>query len=131
MTTIADRIRRPNEMSDDDATRAFLKSDIPRLRHRGKLLRAKLFAFCDQCGLPTADCRHLKLLICSGKFFDAKWLSEAQQHSKESEEADEDQQNSDSNDWRLLTLLGNTGDWRKGFAPQITNGPPVLPNRDD
>lgn len=39
MTTIVDRIRSLNDISDDDATRAFLKSDIPRLRHRAKLLK--------------------------------------------------------------------------------------------
>jgi type IV secretory pathway TrbD component len=38
MTTILDRIRGLNEISDDDAARAFLKSDVPRLRRRAKLL---------------------------------------------------------------------------------------------
>ena len=38
MTTVVDRIRSLNEIADDDATRAHLKSDIPRLRRRAKLL---------------------------------------------------------------------------------------------
>jgi hypothetical protein len=38
MTTIVDRIRSLNEIPKDDAARASLKSDIPRLRRRAKLL---------------------------------------------------------------------------------------------
>jgi hypothetical protein len=38
MTTVLDRIRSLNEITDDDAARAHLKSDIPRLRQRAKLL---------------------------------------------------------------------------------------------
>ena len=40
MTTVIDRIRSLNEIADDDTTRAQLKSDIPRLRQRAKLLNS-------------------------------------------------------------------------------------------
>ena len=40
MTAVVDRIRSLNEIADDDATRAHLKSDIPRLRQRAKLLNS-------------------------------------------------------------------------------------------
>src|SRR5439155_11795024 len=54
------------------------------------------------------------------------WLRKAQQHGKEREQAYQDENNGDRNDRRLLSLLGNAGEWRVRFAPQITNGPPVL-----
>jgi uncharacterized protein DUF2721 len=38
MTIVLDRIRSLNEIADDDAARAHLKSDIPRLRQRARLL---------------------------------------------------------------------------------------------
>ena len=38
MTTIVDRIRSLNEISEDDRARAHLKSDIPRLQRRASLL---------------------------------------------------------------------------------------------
>jgi hypothetical protein len=38
MTTVVDRIRSLNEIADDDAARVRLKSDIPRLQRRAKLL---------------------------------------------------------------------------------------------
>jgi hypothetical protein len=38
MTTVIDRIRSLNEIADDDAARAHLKSDLPRLRRRAELL---------------------------------------------------------------------------------------------
>lgn len=38
MTTVLDRIRTLNEIADDDTTRAHLKSDIPRMPPRAKLL---------------------------------------------------------------------------------------------
>jgi hypothetical protein len=40
MTIIIERIRRLNEIGDDDAARSHLKSDIPRLRQRVKLLNS-------------------------------------------------------------------------------------------
>jgi hypothetical protein len=38
MTSVIERIRSLNEIADDDIARAHLKSDIPRLRQRAKLL---------------------------------------------------------------------------------------------
>jgi hypothetical protein len=38
MTMVIDRIRSLNEIDDDNTARAHLKSDIPRLRQRAKLL---------------------------------------------------------------------------------------------
>ena len=40
MTAVIDRIRSLNEIADDDTTRARLKSDIPRLLQRAKLLNS-------------------------------------------------------------------------------------------
>jgi len=40
MTTVVDRIRSLNEIADDDPSRAHLKSDIPRLQRRAKLLNS-------------------------------------------------------------------------------------------
>jgi Protein of unknown function (DUF2721) len=43
MTVVLDRIRSLNEIADDDAVRAHLKSDIPRLRQRAKLLNSAVY----------------------------------------------------------------------------------------
>ena len=40
MTSVIDRIRSLNEIADCDTARAHLKSDIPRLRKRAKLLNS-------------------------------------------------------------------------------------------
>ena len=40
MTSVIDRIRSLNEIADGDTARAHLKSDIPRLRRRAKLLNS-------------------------------------------------------------------------------------------
>ena len=40
MTSVIERIRSLNEIADDDIARAHLKSDIPRLRQRAKLLNS-------------------------------------------------------------------------------------------
>jgi hypothetical protein len=40
MTMVIDRIRSLNEIDDDNTARAHLKSDIPRLRQRAKLLNS-------------------------------------------------------------------------------------------
>ena len=40
MTSVIDRIRSLNEIADGDTARAHLKSDIPRLRKRAKLLNS-------------------------------------------------------------------------------------------
>jgi hypothetical protein len=46
MTTIVDRIRSLNEISEDDSARAHLRSDIPRLQRRGQPL--------EQCCTPSS-----------------------------------------------------------------------------
>jgi len=38
LTAVVDRIRSLNEVDDDDPSRAYLKSDLPRLRRRAELL---------------------------------------------------------------------------------------------
>ena len=40
MTSVIERIRSRNEIADGDTARAHLKSDIPRLRQRAKLLNS-------------------------------------------------------------------------------------------
>ena len=40
MTSVIDRVRSLNEIADGDTARAHLKSDIPRLRKRAKLLNS-------------------------------------------------------------------------------------------
>src|SRR5450432_3851306 len=40
MTNVLDRIRSLHEIADDDTDRAHLKTDIPRLRQRAKLLNS-------------------------------------------------------------------------------------------
>jgi len=40
MTVVIDRIRSLNEIADNDTARAYLKSDIPRLRQRATLLNS-------------------------------------------------------------------------------------------
>ena len=57
-------------------------------------------------------------------------LGEPEQDCKKGEQAYENQDNGDCNDRRLYSLLGRAGNWRERLAPEITNAPPVLPNRD-
>ena len=50
MTSVIDRIRSLNEIADGDTARAHLKSDIPRLRRRAKLLNsATRWALVSRC----------------------------------------------------------------------------------
>lgn len=51
LTAVVDRIRSLNDVSDDDRDRVHLKSDLPRLRRRAKLLRnaAHLALFSGMC----------------------------------------------------------------------------------
>src|SRR6516165_9744745 len=82
---------------------------------------------------------HLDLLSLVGWFRKCLWVSaarrvslgEAQQHGKEREQAYKEQDDRDRNDGRLLSLFGDAGEWGVRFAPQITNTPPVLPNRSE
>src|SRR5215831_20407782 len=56
MTAVIDRIRSLNEIADEDTTRARLKSDIPRLRRRAKLLNSA-----TQLALASGICTSLLL----------------------------------------------------------------------
>jgi len=57
MTTVLDRIRSLNEIADDDAARVPLKSDIPRLRRRAKLLNSA-----TRLALASGICTSLLLI---------------------------------------------------------------------
>jgi hypothetical protein len=58
MTTVLDRIRSLNEIADDDSVRAQLKSDIPRLRRRAKLLNSA-----TRLALASGMCTSLLLVV--------------------------------------------------------------------
>jgi hypothetical protein len=58
MTVVLDRIRSLNEIADDDAVRAHLKSDIPRLRQRAKLLNSAVYL-----ALSSGICTSLLLVV--------------------------------------------------------------------
>jgi hypothetical protein len=58
MTTVIDRIRSLNEIADGDTTRAYLKSDIPRLQRRAKLLNSA-----THLALASGICTSLLLAV--------------------------------------------------------------------
>jgi hypothetical protein len=58
MQMIIDRIRSLNEIADNDVARAHLKSDIPRLRQRAKLLNSSTYL-----ALISALCTSLLLVL--------------------------------------------------------------------
>ena len=58
MTGVIDRIRNLNDIADDDTTRAHLKSDIPRLRRRAKLLNGA-----TRLALTSGICTALLLVV--------------------------------------------------------------------
>ena len=58
MTAVIDRIRTLNEIADEDTTRARLKSDIPRLRRRTKLLNSA-----THLALASGICTALLLVV--------------------------------------------------------------------
>ena len=58
METIVGRIRSLNEIADDDAARAQLKSDIPRLKRRAKLLNSAI-----RSALGSGICTSLLLVV--------------------------------------------------------------------
>jgi len=58
MTTVLDRIRSLNEIANDDTARAHLKSDIPRLRRRAKLLNSATYF-----ALVSGICTSLLLVV--------------------------------------------------------------------
>ena len=64
MTSVIDRIRSLNEIADDDIARANLKSDIPRLRKRAKLLNSAI-----HLALTSGMCTSLLLVVGFGSAF--------------------------------------------------------------
>ena len=58
LTGIVNRIRALNEIADDDIARAHLKSDIPNLRRRVRLLRSAVLL-----ALASGFCTALLLLV--------------------------------------------------------------------
>ena len=64
MTTVIDRIRSLNEIADSDTTRAHLKSDIPRLQRRAKLLNSV-----THLELASGMCTSLLLVVGFGSAF--------------------------------------------------------------
>jgi hypothetical protein len=58
MTVVIDRIRSLNEIADNDTARAHLKSDIPRLRKRAKLLNSA-----THLALLSGICTSLLLVV--------------------------------------------------------------------
>jgi Protein of unknown function (DUF2721) len=64
MTSVMDRIRSLNEIVDGDTIRAHLKSDIPRLRKRAKLLNSA-----THLALTSGMCTSLLLVVGFGSAF--------------------------------------------------------------
>ncbi len=64
MTSVIDRIRSLNEIADGDTARAHLKSDIPRLRKRAKLLNSA-----THLALVSGMCTSLLLVVGFGSAF--------------------------------------------------------------
>jgi Protein of unknown function (DUF2721) len=64
MTSVIDRIRSLNEIADGDTARAHLKSDIPRLRKRAKLLNSA-----THLALASGMCTSLLLVVGFGSAF--------------------------------------------------------------
>jgi hypothetical protein len=64
MTAIMDRIRHLNDISDDESARVHLKSDIPRLRRRLRLLNGAV-----RLALASGVCTSLLLFVSFGSAF--------------------------------------------------------------
>jgi hypothetical protein len=58
LTGVVDRIRSLNEIADGDTVRVYLKSDIPRLRHRARILHSAVLL-----ALASGVCTALLLLV--------------------------------------------------------------------
>src|ERR1700733_8926916 len=58
ITNVLDRVRNLNEIGDADSARAHLKSDIPRLRRRAKLLNSA-----THLALASGMCTSLLLVV--------------------------------------------------------------------
>ena len=64
MTSVIDRIRNLNEIAEGDTVRAYLKSDIPRLRRRAQLLNSA-----THLALVSGMCTALLLVVGFGSAF--------------------------------------------------------------
>ena len=64
MTGVIDRIRNLNEIAEGDTVRAYLKSDIPRLRRRAQLLNSA-----THLALVSGMCTALLLVVGFGSAF--------------------------------------------------------------
>jgi hypothetical protein len=64
MTSVVDRIRQLNDVSDNDSSRTHLKSDIPRLRKRAQLLNSA-----TSLALASGMCTSLLLVVGFGSAF--------------------------------------------------------------
>jgi hypothetical protein len=64
MNGIIDRIRTLNAIADDDLTRAYLKSDLTRLKRRAKLLNDAIFF-----AVASAICTILLVILAFGAAF--------------------------------------------------------------
>ena len=64
MTSVIDRIRNLNEIAEGDTVRAYLKSDIPRLRRRAQLLNSA-----THLALVSGICTSLLLVVGFGSAF--------------------------------------------------------------
>jgi len=64
MTAVMDRIRHLNDIADDEEARLHLKSDIPRLRRRLKLLNGAV-----RLALASGVCTTLLLFVSFGSAF--------------------------------------------------------------
>jgi hypothetical protein len=64
MTAVMDRIRHLNDIADDEEARLHLKSDIPRLRRRLKLLNGAV-----RLALASGVCTALLLFVSFGSAF--------------------------------------------------------------
>ena len=64
MTVVVDRIRHLNDIADDEEARLHLKSDIPRLRRRLKLLNGAV-----RLALASGVCTTLLLFVSFGSAF--------------------------------------------------------------
>ena len=64
MTGVIDRIRNLNEIAEGDTVRAYLKSDIPRLRRRAQLLNSA-----THLALVSGICTSLLLVVGFGSAF--------------------------------------------------------------
>src|SRR5215813_11022689 len=90
-----------------------------------------MFGLFDDCAIEISFRWSVVSKVLMGLHCSTARLSESQQHGKEGEEAYKDEDNGNSRDRCLLSLLGHPRDRGERFAPQVTKRPPVLPNRNE